>query len=99
MFRHVVMWNFKDGLTAEEKKTTGAKVKAGLEGLKQHIPGVVEIKVIVNEHPKSNKEIMLDSTFEDENAFNAYKVHPEHEKVAVLTREVLQDRACVDYVE
>jgi len=98
MFRHVVMWNYKEDLTAEENKANATKMKQGFEGLGKHIPEVVDIKLIVNEHPKSNRDIMLDSTFVDEAGFEAYKKHPEHEKMAVITRAALQDRVCVDYI-
>jgi len=98
MFRHVVMWNYTEGLSAEENKANALKIKEALEGLKQHIPEVLDIKVVINEHPNSNKDILLDSTFKDEEGFKVYKAHPEHLKAAEITRAALQDRVCVDWV-
>jgi len=93
------MWNFKEGFSDEENKANAMKVKQSLEGLKPLIPEIVDIKVIINELAYSTNDIMLDSTFKDEAAFKAYKAHPEHVKAGAITKEVLQDRVCVDYIE
>ena len=97
MLRHIVMWNYKDGFSIEQNMENAKKVKQELEQLKQHIDEVVELNVYINELSSSNRDIILDSLFEDKDALEVYRVHPEHKRVGVLVAEVLQNRACIDY--
>ena len=99
MFRHVVMWNYKKGFTDDENKINGLKVKQGLENLKTLIPEIIEIKVHINELGTSTKDIMLDSLFANEAAFNVYKDNPDHKKAGAITKEVLDCRVAFDYNE
>jgi len=93
------MWNFKEGFTEAENKANAKKVKAELEALKGSIDEVIELKVVINELSTSNKDIMLDTLFENEETMAAYKIHPEHVKIGELVAEVLQDRTVIDYYE
>ena len=45
MVKHIILWKIKDDKTEEEKEQIRAGVKAGLEGLKGRIPGLIDIKV------------------------------------------------------
>ena len=72
--------------------------KAYSEGLKGKVPGIVEIKVEINGLASSNADLMLDSTFENEEALKGYSVHPEHVKVATeKVRPFTAIRSCFDY--
>lgn len=98
MVKHVILWQLKDELSAEEKVKVKAGIKAGLEGLKGQIPGLTEIQVNTEGLPSSNVDVMLDSTFTDEDALKAYAVHPAHVEVAdTLVRPYTKSRACLDY--
>ncbi|MCL2855321.1 MAG: Dabb family protein [Defluviitaleaceae bacterium] len=99
MLRHIVAWNYKDGFTDAENKENAQKVKMELEGLKNHIPEIMEIKVNIEMLPTSNRDIVLDSLFKDEAALAAYQVHPEHQRAAAFVASVTQNRVCVDYYE
>ena len=59
MITHIVMWNFQEQLSEAEKKEAGQVMKERLEALKDRIPGVVSLKVIINELPGSDKDIAL----------------------------------------
>ncbi len=97
MVKHVIIWKLKDDL--ENAGQVKADIKAGLEGLKGVIPGLVEIKVITEGLGSSNADLMLDSTFESEDALKGYATHPEHVKVAdEKVRPYTQTRSCFDYV-
>jgi putative aminopeptidase FrvX len=99
MVKHVILWQLKDELSAEEKVTVKAEMKESLEGLMGKIPGLLEVKVYTEGLESSkNAEVMLDTTFTDEEALKAYAVHPEH--VAVADRKVrpfTKYRACLDF--
>jgi hypothetical protein len=74
-------------------------MKSLLEELPKLIDGIVELKVQISPMPSSNRDIILDSLFENEEALAAYIVHPEHKRVGEFVRSVTKDRACMDYKE
>lgn len=98
MVKHVILWTLKAELTAEEKKAVKAGAKEGLEGLKGQIPGLVDIKVVTEGLASSNADMMLDSTFESEEALKGYAVHPAHVAVANgKVRPYTASRSCLDF--
>ena len=98
MVKHIILWQLKDELTAEEKVQVKAGIKEGLEGLKGQIPGLTEIHVQTEGLESSNVDVMLDSAFTDEAALKAYAVHPAHVEVAdTKVRPYTKSRACLDY--
>ena len=98
MVRHIILWTLKDELSAEEKADAKKNIKAGLEGLKGKVPGIIEIKVHTEGLPSSNADLMLDSCFESEDALKGYAVHPEHVSVAEnIVRPYSKTRTCLDF--
>lgn len=98
MVKHVILWQLKDELSAEEKAAVKAGIKEGLEALAGKIPGLTEIKVQTEGLASSNADVMLDSTFEDEAALKGYAVHPEHVAVADgKVRPYTKTRLCLDF--
>ena len=99
MVKHIILWRLREELTAEEKESVKQGIKAGLEGLAGHIPGLLDIRVNVDGRlESSNADVMLDSTFTDEAALRAYAVHPEHVAVADgKVRPYTCLRTCLDY--
>ena len=99
MVKHVILWQLKDELTAEEKVTVKTEMKDALEGLMGKIPGLLDVKVYTEGLESSkNAEVMLDTTFTDEAALKAYAVHPEHVVVADgKVRPFTKYRACLDF--
>ena len=89
----------REDLTEEEKQRVKKDIKAGLEGLAGRIPGLIDITVNVDGRlDSSNADVMLDSTFTDENALKAYAIHPEHVAVANgKVRPYTCLRTCLDY--
>lgn len=98
MVKHIILWQLKDELSAEEKNTVKAEMKESLEGLAGKIPGLLEIKVQTEALSSSNAEVMLDTTFADEEALKGYAVHPEHVAVADgKVRPFTKTRLCLDF--
>lgn len=98
MIKHIILWQLKDELTAEEKTEVKKGIKEGLEGLAGKIPGLTEIKVQTEGLASSNAEVMLDSTFVDEAALKGYAAHPEHVAVADgKVRPYTKTRMCLDF--
>lgn len=98
MVKHIILWTLKDSLSAEEKETVKAGIKAGLEGLAGQIPGLLEIRVQTGRLPSSNADLMLDSTFVDAAALAEYSTHPLHVAVADgKVRPYTAQRVCLDF--
>ncbi len=97
MVKHVILWVLKEEIQGEEKEKIKAGIKEGLEGLKGQIPGLIDIRVNINPLPSSNCDVMLDSTFEDEEALKGYAVNPKHVAVADgKVRPYTASRVCMD---
>jgi len=98
MVKHVILWKLKDEYSGEQIKEIKADIKAGLEGLKGVVPGIVEIKVNIDPLESSNCDLMLDSMFTDVDALKGYAVHPAHVDVANnKVRPFTASRVCMDY--
>lgn len=97
MVKHIVLWNFKEGMTEEEKAQAAERMKKELEAIKPLVEGAVEIQVVKNEIASSNRDIALISTFETEEALKTYQVHPAHVEAGKFVRSVTENRACMDY--
>ncbi|MDE5781348.1 MAG: Dabb family protein [Lachnospiraceae bacterium] len=98
MVKHIILWKIKDDIDNAQKDVIKSNVKAGLEGLKGKIPGLIDIHVQTESLSSSNADLMLDSTFEDEEALSRYSVHPEHVKVADNdVRPYMMTRMCLDF--
>ena len=98
MVKHVILWTLKEELSTSEKEDVKRGIKEGLEGLAGKIPGLLDIKVNIDGLPSSNADLMLDSTFENQEALKGYAVHPEHVVVADgKVRPYTAIRSCLDY--
>jgi len=97
MVNHIVLWNFKPELSAEERKAAGETIRKNLLAVKEQVDGVILLEVKINELDSSNKDIALISSFVSTDALNAYQVHPAHVAAAGFVKSVTCDRACFDY--
>lgn len=99
MVKHIILWTLKNEYSDDQKNEIKKDIKAGLEGLKGKIPGLVDIRVNIDGLASSNVDLMLDSTFEDEESLKGYAVHPEHVAVADgKVRPYTAVRSCIDYI-
>ena len=99
MVKHIILWTLKEEYTDAQKAEIKAGIKEGLEGLKGQIPGLIDIRVNINGLQSSNADLMLDSSFESEEALKGYAVHPAHVAVADgKVRPYTAVRSCLDYV-
>ena len=98
MVKHIILWQLKDELSAEEKKVIKAGMKESLETLVGKVPGLLEVKVQIEGLASSNAEVMLDTTLTDEAALKEYAVHPDHVAVAdSKIRPFTKTRMCLDF--
>lgn len=100
MVKHIILWKIKEEKTEEEKVEIKANVKKGLEGLQGQIPGLVSIHVQTDSLASSTADLMLNSSFESEEALKNYAVHPAHVAVAnSAVRPNMEVRMCLDFEE
>ena len=99
MVKHIILWTLNPELSAEEKNTVKAGIKAGLEGLVGKVPGLLDVKVHVDGRlDSSNVDVMLDSTLESPEALKGYAQHPDHVDVAnTKVRPYTVQRSCLDF--
>ena len=98
MVKHVILWQLKDEIENKDQILNDAKVN--LENLLGKIDGLVDIKLNVAPLASSNADMMLDSTFVDEDALKGYQVHPDHVFVADnFIRPFTKARLCLDFEE
>ncbi|HZH71166.1 MAG TPA: Dabb family protein [Mariniphaga sp.] len=97
MINHIVLFKLKD--YPEDKKVQILnELKESLEGLQEKITEVKFIEVGINHQINSdNFDLSLITYFETLDDLEAYRVHPEHQKVVERIRETTVDRASVDY--
>lgn len=98
MVKHVILWQLKEMSDVDTTKVK-QEIKQGLENLQGKIPGLLDINVVTEGLTSSNADVMLDSSFESEEALQGYAVHPEHVKVAdSKVRPFTATRVCMDYI-
>lgn len=96
MVKHMIIWKFKDELENKDKRAQ--ETKAALEGLVGKIDGLVEMHILTEKLPSSSGDLMMDSTFESDEALRAYQKSPLHQEVANgLVRPSMQSRLSFDY--
>jgi len=99
MVRHIVIWDYNQKFSKQENKENAKKIKEGLENLIHCIEGIVELKVIINPLDTSSGDLMLYSLFESQEAFDIYRTHPNHLRVASFVADSTQNRRVMDYTE
>lgn len=97
MVKHIILWTLKE-LDENEKIKIKKDIKQNLEGLIGKIDGLLEIKVNTEALASSNADLMLDSSFESEDALKNYAVHPDHVYIAdTFVRPFTAQRSCLDF--
>lgn len=97
MIKHIILWNLKEEYSQQQKSEIKAEIKASLESLNGKIEGLNELKVLTDFLESSNADVMLDSTFTDEDALKAYQTNPLHVAAAEVVRANTCSRKCVDF--
>ncbi len=98
MINHVVLFKLKKYNSESEKQDVICSIEDALLSLKDKIAELKYIEVGVNyELSAKSYDICLISHFENIEQLDAYRVHPEHVKVAELIGQHAVERAAVDF--
>jgi hypothetical protein len=95
MLTHIVCWKYKSEVTPEVRAEHLAKLK--------NLPNVIDEIINFNVgsdilHLERSFDTGLTSTFADQAALDAYTVHPAHQEVAVMGKEISAQVVSVDFL-
>lgn len=92
------MLKLKDYENKTQKLENALALKKALEDLKIYIDEIKSLEVGLNFSVKQNAfDLVLTTIFQTEDDLEIYRLHPEHKKVLVFLRSVIQESAVVDY--
>lgn len=95
MLTHIVCWKYKAETTQEQRAEHIAKLK----NLPNVIPNILSFSVGSDIlHLDRSFDTGLVSTYENRDALDAYTVHPEHQIVANLGKEIAEKVVSVDFL-
>lgn len=95
MLTHIVCWKYKNETVAAAR----AKHIDALRALVGVIPEIITLEVGSDTlHLDRSFDTGLVSTFADREALDAYTVHPEHQKVVAIGREIAEKVVSVDFL-
>ena len=98
MVYHIVMWNFKEEVAAEDKPRLKADMTANLKSLVGKVPGLLTVDFVESPISSSTHEIALVTTLEKAEDIKVYATHPDHVHVAnTYVRPYPCGRGCLDY--
>ena len=94
MIRHITLTKILEGAEGNTVEKNAEIVKSGMEGLIRKIPGLVKCEVTLGFSEKQN--LCIETVFEDMEKYEAYKGHPDHERMRVLIHKVTGVRHSFD---
>ncbi len=98
MVYHIVMWNFKEGVTEEKKAEIKATLGEKFKGLIGVVPGLISVEFVPVPLSSSTHEIALMAKLEKPEDIPVYANHPAHLAIAdTYVRPNVCDRACLDF--
>jgi hypothetical protein len=96
MLVHIVMFQFKE----ENKEANLERVKEMLEALPSHIDTLRSMEVGIDiSRSERSFDLVLVSTFDDQEGLNGYAPHPAHQAVVSVIKEVTTLSKVVDYIQ
>ena len=98
MIKHIVMFRLKESALGRSKNENLQELKILLESLQEKIPVVKCLEVGINMGKSASaSDIALYSEFDDMQALENYRIHPEHVKVVDYIDKICSERRVADY--
>ena len=94
---HVVMWKLHDG---EDKASRVAEAVKLLQSCAAIVPGILRFEA-ASAQPglECTYDVVLNSSFADSAALEAYQSHPNHVAIKPFMKSVVAARQCMDYTD
>ena len=101
MLHHIVMWRFAEEADGHDRKANIDRVLEAARVLPERIPELRAFAVHrdLGLDPAGSCDLCLVSEFEDAEALERYRVHPEHKAFASLVARVRESRSIADYID
>lgn len=97
MIKHVVMWKFKDEGEGRTREENLVFVRDSLYALTKIIPEIKKMEIGFDvSHTDMSADMMLVTEFDSVETMKIYAEHPEHKKVSVYVRRVVESRTVID---
>ena len=99
MYKHVVLWKFKEQADGKSREELAIEVKRRLDELPAHIPEIVSYETGINigDYGASFFDVSVISAFENKDTFWAYTKYPVHDAVVAYIQSVMVAEEIVDY--
>lgn len=97
MIHHIVSWNFKEGLTQEEKTAVAAQIQEKLDLVTEAMEGCFGCEIKMPLLDTSSAEMMLHGRYDSVETLAAYQVHPIHLKAVAIIKANCCNRTCCDF--
>ena len=98
MIRHIVLWKLHEQAEGDSKFENARKAKTMLEALRGKIPGLVSLEVGIDcLGTKDSADLSLSATFENLEALERHKEHPDHRKLVPFMSAIQSTRTVIDY--
>jgi quinol monooxygenase YgiN len=92
---HVVMWQLHEG---EDKAARVAEAARLLRACAAVVPGILRFEVgEARPGLECTYDLLLNSSFADRAALQAYQSHPDHVAIKPFMKSVVAVRQCMDY--
>ena len=98
MIKHIVFIKIKGAESDAEKKTDLQKLKEALDALPSVIPEIKNFQTGINiSDAATASDFALIGEFENKDTLEAYKKHPEHQKILDMISSIKGRTAVVDF--
>ncbi len=90
MVKHIVVWQIKEGVAAEQKQ----EMKRKLDALISRIPRLLKIEAGIG---FDGETMSLYSEFVSKEALEVYQAHPAHQEIVAFVKKFVVSRVVCDY--
>lgn len=97
MVKHIVAWQLKEEIPANERDTVKSTIKTKLEALVGIVPGLLSAQVITEPIDSSTHDVILICELESNEALKGYQTNEHHVAAATYVRAHVCNRTCLDY--
>ena len=95
MLTHIVCWKYKEEASQEQREEHIAKLK----DLPNHIENILSFNVGADIlHLERSFDTGLVAVYPNQDALDYYTVHPEHQKVVAIGKEIAEKVISVDFL-
>jgi len=98
MITHIVFFRMRESAEGRTRTENTELLLSRLRALPQHIPQIAHLEAGVDfSDSAASYDVALITRFANEKDLEAYRVHPEHQKVVNFIQQTTSERAVVDY--